>query len=151
MCNTTQSEICWASWWCHRLCMVPWVYELLLHMLRQTYFWVVFIYFVYYKWQGHSYDKWQGHSYGEWYWMVYYSSSYIMDFSRSYICIVASGQLHQFKTNALHVSFLSWLYNCFIENNPLMIYVCLYKLLWIHIVCKLLWQPFWKSEMYHKY
>ena len=39
----------WASRWCHRLCMVPWVYELLLHMLRQTYFWVVFIYFVYYK------------------------------------------------------------------------------------------------------
>ena len=23
--------------------MVPWVYELLLHMLKQTYFWVVFI------------------------------------------------------------------------------------------------------------
>ena len=26
--------------------MVPWVYELLLHMLRETYFWVVFIYYL---------------------------------------------------------------------------------------------------------
>ena len=71
-------------------------------------------------------------------WVVFH----IMDLSRSYICVVASGQLHMFKTNALHVSFFKLIYDGFIDNHPLMIYVCLYKLPRIPTVCKRLLQTF---------